>query len=129
MPTTHHSLPGRHPSDEDVMHITALEDGEIAVEVYGHHLPHLSRSGATTLYRMLGEALKPQTPAIGDRYVKDDMSVDVHAVIDGCVYYRHWPKGVEKMPFLSNLAKTKLEDFIFQIQGAEYQPLTDHPKP
>ena len=58
------------------------------------------------------------TPKAGQRYTKDGIAVDVHAVRQGMVYIQTWPKDAILMLATDGLSKVKIEDFMKQIEGA-----------
>ena len=60
----------------------------------------------------------------GTRYTKDGVSVDVHDVYQGEVYFRQWPKDVNVQAFLNNLGRMSVEEFAKRVIGAtvETQP-------
>lgn len=58
-------------------------------------------------------------PTIGIRYTKDGVSLDVHEIARGQVYYRRWPAGITTQPAFTHLHRVPLARFRRAVRGAE----------
>lgn len=57
-------------------------------------------------------------PIIGSAYHSNGVTVHVHEVKDGMVYYQRFHKGVEVQPFFDELWRKPLATFMSEVVGA-----------
>jgi hypothetical protein len=62
-------------------------------------------------------AIKP-----GQRYIHEGMTIDIHSVENGQVYYRKWPKGVTEMGMWEGLGRCLIEVAEREIEKAGMKP-------
>ena len=57
----------------------------------------------------------------GDRYIHNGVTVDIHEIHEGQVYFRQWPMGVTEMPWLSGLRRCPIEQAENEIKELELE--------
>lgn len=81
--------------------------------------------GDSAVQRTFGSHQRMVSLRPGTRYTKEGVSVDIDSVINGEVYVRRWPKGVETQPFFSNCIRMPIAQFVEQVQDATIEEAND----
>jgi hypothetical protein len=55
-------------------------------------------------------------PGMG--FTRNGITIKVHFIEDGEVYYQKWPKGVEEQRWFENLSRLPVDEFEKGIEGA-----------